>query len=218
MTAKIYRTKTAEYRDQLSELGLKEEWLKPIAERALVAFNSATRHDPKSAAGVSSYNIVVRTLRDVLCPKGWKLKTDNNLEITENELLGISIIVSSGDKGTGNPNKMPKTKNGKGEQTKKIVLQNNIEPTLFEEFEAEHIKEQQISSTWMLLYHIDMKAKQVRMELSLPIEFDYYDTRVSSWKDRIILPTLHFGERTIIKPEEFVEALEPEIKRRSNDR
>ena len=218
MEARIFSPTIGSFNDKLNELGLRAEWLTPISERALLAFNSATPHDPKSAAGVNSYNMAVRTLRDILCPKGWEPKTDNNLEITGNDSIGVSIIVSSGDKGTGNPNKTPKTKNGKGEQTKKVVFQNSMTPSLFPEFDAEHIKELEISSTWMLLYHIDMKAKQVRMELSLPMEIDFYDTRVTSWKERIILPALDFGSRPVIKPEEFVESYEPEIKRKSNDR
>jgi hypothetical protein len=206
------------YNDKLSKLGLKAEWFIPIAERALLAFNSATPHDPKSAAGINCYNMVVRTLRDILCPKGWKSKTEHNLEITLNESTGISIIVSSGDNATGTTT-TPKTKNSKGEQTKKVVLMNRMEPGLFDEYDLKRIKKKKtVSSTWVLLYCIDKNAKQVRMELSLPTEIDYFDTRISSWEVRIPLPTLDFNVAPEIKPEEFVENIEPEIKRKSNDR
>jgi hypothetical protein len=94
-----------------------------------------------------------------------------------------------------------------------------MEPGLFDEYDLKRIKKKKtVSSTWVLLYCIDKNAKQVRMELSLPTEIDYFDTRISSWEVRIPLPTLDFNVAPEIKPEEFVENIEPEIKRKSNDR
>lgn len=208
---------TSENHSALESLGLKHEWLSQICMRALAAFNQATYYDAASAAGIYAYLAAVRAKREILCPQGWQLMRQNNLEMTKNPNDNTAIIVSSGDENTGVRDKIPKTKNPKGSQTKMIVYQNHEPMPLFpslDNLEADEKKAIEIGSTWILLYHIDSVNSQLRMELSLPIEMDVDELRVSGWDTRIILSPIDFNDPVAnleheIRPEYNPE---PEIK------
>lgn len=186
MKAEILKSDQLKVSNTLESLGLKDDWLKIVCQRALFAYNQATQHDAINAAGSYAYFAVVRALRDVLCPKGWCLRREKNLEFTINPTNDVGIIVSSGNKDTGIHNGYPKTKNQKGKQTKGVIAHNQmlIWPELENKFE--------IPTTWILLFHFDTVKQEMRRELSLPIEMDFSELRVSGWNTRIILPPVSF--------------------------
>jgi hypothetical protein len=220
MRQALFTPEEKNFKEKLSEIGLKTEWTKIIADRVLFAFNQATSNDAKSAAGTKAYLEAVRAIRDVLLPKGWKKVQKNNLEITRNKTTGVSLLVSSGNKGTGDKNKTPKTRNTKGEQTKKIVYKNAMELPLFPSFEAKNTRDIHHHHNWFLLYHIDKDKKQMRFEISLPVEMDSFGMRITEWRERIILPAIDFETAPVLVPQEqeFAEDVELEVKRKSNDR
>lgn len=186
----IYTPNTSPQLEIINTLGLKNEWLQEIGKRALAAYNQTTANDAASAAGSYAYFAAVRGTRDILRPQGWEPDVRHNLELTENSESNISIIVSSGDKYTGIESGTPKTKNTKGNQTHKIVSFNANQyrlPTM--EYKVKNIS---LQKTWILLYHVDMKRKEMRIELSLPIKIDIDDLRVSEWHQRIIVPSIDF--------------------------
>ncbi|MGX9727227.1 MAG: hypothetical protein ACTFAK_07880 [Candidatus Electronema sp. VV] len=102
-----------EYEDKLAYFGIKENELREIAEKILTAYRQTTPHDALAAPGEFAYLEGVRSFRNLLCPRGWKKESDNNLELTVSPEKGISIVVSSGNKYTGNENFFPSTKNKK---------------------------------------------------------------------------------------------------------
>ena len=51
----------------------------------------------------------------------------------------------------------------------------------------------------------------MRIEVSLPIEMDFYNTRVESWKKRIILPPVDFNPTPVLDDPDFVSDFEFEI-------
>jgi hypothetical protein len=87
-----------EHEDMLAYVGIKEKELREIGEKILTAYRQATPHDALAAPGEFAYLEGVRSVRNLLCPRGWENKSDNNLELTESPEKGISIVVSSGNK------------------------------------------------------------------------------------------------------------------------
>ncbi len=220
MKAKIFNANDHQYQYQEeleSYTGLRSEWIEEVAEKILTAFNQVTPNDAVCAAGFYSYLTGVRALRDVVCPKGWERLRENNLEITRNPENGVALLVSSGDINTGNKNKTPKTKNPKGEGTKKIVSQNSDGCHLWPEFDEKHTKEVSVGQYWYFLYCVDLNKKQMRTEISLPVGKDFFGSRIDDWKIRIIPPAIDFEPSVVITNPEFAETFDFEIRRKSND-
>lgn len=216
MLTEIITEKNTNYELELTKLGLTESEIQEVGKKIIVAFNQATKNDAASASGIYAYLTAVRALRDLLCPKGWKVVRCHNLETTENKDKTISILVSSGDINTGNPEITPKTKNPKGEQTRKVVYQ-NAKNELFYEFDLKHTSISKIKPFWVFLYRIDKDMEQMRMEISLPIEMDYHGTKIDDWKKRIIISPIDFKPSPVVSEPDFAEDFEFKIKRRSNE-
>ena len=191
MYTNCFIPKTTQQLEKIESLGLKSEWLQDIGRKALAAYNQTTTHDATTAPGSYAYFAAVRALRDILCPEGWQEIVHKNVEMVANPDNGVSIMVSSGNKDTGKENGKPKTKNQKGNQTKKFVSFNNLQrylPTMEQE-----ITNISLSNIWILLFHVDTKKSELRIELSLPIEMDIDDLRVSKWYQRIIIDSIDFS-------------------------
>lgn len=207
---------TSRHFDQLHELGLKNEWLEEVGLKALAAHNQTTTHDALTASGTYAFLETVRALRDILCPKGWEIVRQHNLELTKHPEKNIFIIVSSGTKDTGKEHGHPMTRNPKGRQTKKVVAYNAKLlrlPGMEYNFD---VKEEQ-NIIWMLLYCIDTEKTEMRLEISLPTKMDIDELRVSGWHQRIILPVIKFEPTPTFSNAEFAPEIPFEIKRRINE-
>lgn len=206
------------YQDGLIRLQMKEGWLVEIGGRILTAYTQATPHDALNAAGSFAYFEAVRCMRDIFCPKGWKIESENGLEAIALPDIKVRIIVSSGDQYTGNSDVAPSTKNSKGPQTKKIVNLNAKLRWLFPEMDKPIEQDSGDNATWIFLYHVDMKKNEMRIELSLPVGFDINKEIVQEWKERILLPSIDFdSSANEIIENEFTPEVEFEIKRKAND-
>lgn len=199
---------------ELRKIGIKE--LREIGEKILTAYRRATPHDALAAAGEFAYLEGVCSLRNILCPRGWEKKSDNNLELTVSPEKEISIVVSSGNKYTGNEKILPSTRNKKGKQTRRIVY-SNVEQLHIPGFKK-RTKEQTCYSTWIYLYYIDNKNCEMRMELSLPIQFDK-NLKITNWQKRIILSPIPFDPTStpVILSHKSAPEPEIEIRRRANE-
>ncbi len=207
---------TIEHANSMNDLGFKPEWFKEIGQRVLTSYLQATPNDAVNAAGTYAYLAAVRAVRDILCKNGWEIQRRHNLELTVLTEKEIVLLVSSGDKYTGKEGKEPQTKNPKGTQTQDIVDQNLGQMFLWEKMERKACGDLDKAPTWILLYHVDLKNNEMRMEVSLPISFDLQELKVNGWKKRVILPSIEFD----VTPEEitpdFAPDIEIEIKRRIN--
>lgn len=203
-----------EYKDNLESVGIKEKELREIGEKILTAYRQATPHDALAAPGEFAYLEGVRSFRNLLCPRGWKKESDNNLELTVSPEKGISIVVSSGNKYTGNGKIFPSTKNKKGRQTEKIVY-SNIEQLSIPGFKKRE-KEVAYCSTWIYLYYIDNKKSEMRMELSLPIQLDK-NSKITIWEKRIILQPILFDQAPVVPSLESAPESEIKIRKRANE-
>jgi hypothetical protein len=208
---------TPEHINTMNDLGFELEWFDEIGQRVLTSFLQATPNDAANVAGTYAYLAAVRAVRDILCTNGWEKQREHNLELTVLTEREIVLLVSSGDKYTGHESYKPHTKNPKGTQTQKVVDQ-NYRQRLFpwEKIEPKACMSLDKATTWILLYHIDTKNKEIRMEVSLPISFDIHEFKVNGWEKRVILPSIKFDETPKDITPEFAPESNIEIKLRGN--
>jgi hypothetical protein len=202
--------------DKLRELDLEVGWLIEIGTKALAAYNQTTIHDAVTASGTYAYLETIRTLRDALCPRGWKPIRMHNLELTQHPDKDICILVSSGTEDTGKEHGHPMNKNPKGNKTMEVVSYNADQmrlPTM--EYNFNTRKDQAIY--WMLLYCVDVPKKEMRLELSFPIKMNFDELRIDGWLTRIILPSITFDPAPIVRSPGFAPEIPIEIKRRVNE-
>ncbi|MNU86111.1 hypothetical protein D3C71_758650 [compost metagenome] len=182
----------------LARLGIDQGTLRRAVESGARVYLKATSFHPRTHGGVTAWGETVGILRQELSPFGWKPSDKNGLPVTANGELGISIVVTSGDKETGIETGTPSSNNDKGSATKRFVNSNYdmFEDDQFSVFSSGPID---FHETWVLLYHYDKLAKEVRYELSLPMNLSssgYFD----SWKRRYIFPSISLDEDVIINP------------------
>ncbi|MGY3945474.1 hypothetical protein [Aeromonas tecta] len=187
----------------LARLGIDQGTLRRAVESGARVYLKATSFHPRTHGGVTAWGETVGILRQELSPFGWKQSDKNGLPVTANGGLGISIVVTSGDKETGIETGTPSSNNDKGSATKRFVNSNYdmFEDDKLSVFSSEPID---LHETWVLLYHYDKSKKEVRYELSLPMNLSasgYFD----SWKKRYIFSAISLDEDTIIDPDNKTE-------------
>lgn len=182
----LFETPAAAMR-RLEELGI---GLEPI-QRSVAAGHAAritcTPNDPPFIPGTEGWRLTVRTLREELCPIGWRKADPNNFSLVINDARQINIVVASGDGLTRRRHASPRTKSLKGLYTEAATIRNTIEGDMFPETLSEDLR--RVAAileypTWILLVHIT--DEQYRAELSLPVEME--DDQIVDWKERIFIP------------------------------
>jgi hypothetical protein len=166
---------------RLAALGLTESLLRDAVAYGAQHASSCTRHDPPGLPGYLRWAKTHRDVRDHLVPLGWKVDNTRNYPTVLHPGGQWALGVSSGDEITGrNVEKQPKTRNPKGEVTRQIARRNQP----FFDFLGPEMNE--VRSTWLLLFYLDVVEQEIRVELSLPKTVDG-DGRVSGWITRLIL-------------------------------
>ena len=101
----------------------------------------------------------------------------------------LAICVNTGNEDTGIQDGSPCTRSTKGPQTRQAILENLGQLRLFPATDV--IREGR--TVWILLIHRDMRAREVRAELSQPISISD-EGKVDRWKERIILSSTPFDD------------------------
>jgi len=210
----------------LDELGLQVGELQEAAKANFLAQASCTANDAPTAPGFLGWNASIRAIREFLIPKGWVSKNIKNSPRIVNEENNISIMVATGDEGTGNSFATPKTKSNKGATTKTAVRNNSAQANLFSENVIPHVLPiasvgQSDKSTWVLLVYVhidqanDTPRHFVRSELSLPVGMDD-SGHIAAWGERVILPEITIDPDDLVKDtEEFAPEQEIILKRKA---
>lgn len=182
---------------KVAKLGLNQEILERAIQEGLFQFKKATKLHPVTTGGSRAWEEINASLREQLlkAQAGWNMSHEKGLTLTFNKSLGVTIVVTSGDKHTGLKEGFPRTKNTKGASTQNYVgvnysLFGDTEET-FSVFQEKVDK----TETWVLLYHIDTVLKQVRYELSLPSGMSGSNgkIRIDSWDKRVIFEPVPFN-------------------------
>ncbi len=181
-----------EVSSRLAELGVRAEVLIEAVQRGQAARASCTPNHPAPFAGIYAWAETVASLRELLRTEGWTREDSGNLPLTVNRAKRVSLIVSTGDENTGT-SVSPCTRSSKGPRTESAVTINALQMTLFDvRLRPEDLDESNGKMTFLLLFHFDINASEVRCELSRPVEMNG-EGQVSGWAERIILPTSPLG-------------------------
>jgi hypothetical protein len=213
---KVYST-PEEVPSRLSELGLRQEILCEAVQRGHAARASCTPNHPAPFPGIWAWAETVASLRELLRSEGWTRADSGNLPLTVDPAGRVSLIVSTGDENTGNLHVSPCTRSSKGPRTENAVTVNALQMTLFDvRLRPEDLDESSGKMTFLLLFHSDAEANEVRCELSRPIKMNEVG-QVSGWAERIILPTSPLGGEVVKVPTDVPQTpkVVVKIKRRS---
>jgi hypothetical protein len=193
MRTKIY-SEPAEAPSRLFELGLDQQILLQSVQRGQASWACCTANHPPLYRGIATWAEAVCALREQLVTKGWRRLENGNLPLTVNEAGNIAITVSTGDEQTGQREGSPCTKSSKGPRTASAVTANALQLKLFGDIRLrpEDLESINGQMTWILLFHRDVKAQEVRCELSRPVNMNI-DGHVDGWAERIILRSMPFG-------------------------
>jgi hypothetical protein len=207
-------------RVELKALDLTLDDLLPVGKVWLLTLSNWSPNHPRVYRGLSAWAEGVKTKRDALVPKGWERSEERNYPLTIHPSGGICIALASGDHNTGVADANPSNKIPKGPRTEEIVEQNKVKiqmglfdddvpvlpPSLVQQAKAQRL-------TYILLVYVDMAARVIRSELSLPMNINR-DGLITAWKKRIILSDVPFdGDPTELSGPKTPE-LDIEIKRK----
>lgn len=162
MTALICKAEP-EVSDKLSQLRLNREKLDEVIHAMVAARNGCTPNDVPSAAGYYSWAAGTRRMRELFADDGWTKNEAGQLSTLFNEELGIKVVVSNTDDGTGVEAGMPQNRSQKGAATDRAISRNQM-------FMGAIIDEARDSTSeyWYLCVYAE--GDVVRAELSLPVE------------------------------------------------
>ena len=173
---------------RLAEFGLPIDALQEAAQAGHLSLVSCSDNDPPATRGYMVWALTLRRLREKLIPSGWKRDDSQNFSRTFSEKQKISIIVATGDNGTGRSHLHPRTKSPKGQLTEQAVYRNSWQGTFKGFLPEEETADRPLLEyeTWIFLVYIT--ATEVRAELSLPSNIE--DGNILAWQERILLPPI----------------------------
>jgi hypothetical protein len=190
--------------DRLAELGISVDMVERVVRRANAEANLCTPLDPPIMEGLTRWGRTTRYLREELIPTGWRFDNPRNLARTIHPDGEFAIVATSGDEATGLIDLVPTTRYPKGYATVRAVETNEQLALDFDDLDlgpdadADADADEPIISndmlTWYMLFYKDDEG--FRVELSLPDGI--VDGRITSWVERIVLPTFpHDEDRSI---------------------
>ncbi len=176
---------------RLDALGIDQLALVDSVKEGAAFVLACTKHDALYLPGILGSGKIVRALRDRLIPRGWAYSNPRSYALTTEPGGSFAIAVAGGDASTGRE-ETPTTRSEKGPATRDAIY-GNLQHQLAEvDPQFPRVDKPLTIQTWILLYCIDDHLNEIRMELSLPSGMDH-DGFVTSWRERIILPTEPFG-------------------------
>ena len=184
---------------RLVELGLSRELLFKASLRADAEAKLSTDLDAPTHAGTTRFSRTTRYLREALIPVGWDYDNSRNYCRTIHPTGAFSVVVSSGDQGTGVviSGQSPSTRYPKGEVTVQAVETNmQLVLELGDEFEGPS-QPTPTAVVWYLLQRVT--AGEVFLELSLPTEIE--NGVISKWEERIVLGSVPRDGEPILNDE-----------------
>jgi len=193
-TTIVYQ-RPAEVQERLAQLGIPPEVLREASIAGQSQRQSFTDNDAAIAKGIAGWNAPLRALRDLGYEYDWHRDRSEGLEVALRGDGRFAIAVCTGDDGTGDPDRVPRSKCPKGLYTK-LAVHHNIQ-TLFDFAAAKRAEKQAdvvATLTYVLLVHYSDDG--VACELSLP-KYVNDSGFIAAWAERILLPRLPQEERPL---------------------
>jgi hypothetical protein len=188
---------------KLREMGLVSDDLRDAVKDANAEALECTANDVGNRAGYVRWSSPMRRLGDQYAPKGFKRERPNNFELLVSPDRAFGLTTAPGDHNTGTE-KMPSTRIDRGPITGQAVIGNRHQlrlDTMSAEFGETTMQ------IWLLLAYYDEAAEEVRLELSLPVEFFCKPNSkrgvVTAFESpRLILPSISLAPGANIDDEE----------------
>jgi hypothetical protein len=136
----------------------------------------------------------LRALRDEMAPL-WRPVSSDNVEKTVSPDKLVAIVVWSGNRDTGLAHRHPSSKRPRGGATLKEV-DDNLQCGLFPNDDRGEAGGE-TSATWVLLYYVDERKEEIRVELSMPLRYDH-DGVVRRWGPRLILNAIPLSDQVVV--------------------
>jgi hypothetical protein len=151
-----------------------------------------TANDVVSRAGFLRWSSPLRRLGDIYVPKGFTRERPRNFEILVSPDRAYALTVAPGDHATGTE-RMPSTRIERGPLTGQAVTGNRHQ-IAFDDVDGEFAETLAQMTIWLLLAYYDESAEEIRLELSLPVEFTRTPKSergyVTAFEPRLILPAI----------------------------
>lgn len=144
----------------------KAQWV-DIVKAMVAARGSCTSHNPKASPGYLAWDAGITRMRQIFCREGWESSDDNGVELIVNRDFRRKVTVMNADMGVGDATRSPRNRTEKGPAAERITDLNSQ----LDLFRREHPREVKPDAydLWQLCVFDD--GKEVRAELSRPIEF-----------------------------------------------
>jgi hypothetical protein len=163
---------------------------------------SITANDVRTRNGYVRWATPLRVLGDTFAPDGFERVRPGGFEVLRSSDGAFDITVAAGTSATGIRNRMPQTRIPRGPLTRQAVDFNRGQLRL--DADVVPFGPNEIRSdvpldrlTWLLLHFHEEAASEVRLELSVPVEFvrvrDSDRGIVTAFEPRLILPAIALG-------------------------
>lgn len=175
---------------KLQEMGLVSDDLREAIKDANAEALECTTNDVVSRAGYLRWSSPLRRLGDEYSARGFKRERPNNFELLVSPDRTYALTTAPGDRNTGTE-KMPSTRIDRGPLTAQAVSGNRHQlrlDVMSPDFDKADMK------IWLLLAYYDEAEEEVRLELSLPVEFLAKEKSkrgfVTAFEPRLVLPSI----------------------------
>jgi hypothetical protein len=159
-----------------------------------------TGNDVKGLDGYLRWAVPLRILGDLFAPNGFERRSLGGFEVLRSPDGAFDIAVSRGSNATGVADRMPTTLIERGPLTGQAVDFNRGQLRLDSDVIPFGPNEprpgvQPDRLTWLLLHYFDARESELRLELSVPVEFsrkteDSKKGLVTRFDPRLILPAV----------------------------
>lgn len=185
----------AESTQRLRDLGFtKPELFREGMEVGLTARFSRSKYAPRTAGGYDQWATAVENIREQLSKDGWTEADAANFPRSVNSSQTMAIGLLQGDAATGLRYSTPKTARKKGPATWKVVNKNRQLDLFAKQIPVAVLPKvakkpgSNEPLTYFLLWYLDRKMRQVRLEVSCPHMLE--DGKIAGWIERILLPLI----------------------------
>lgn len=142
--------------------------------------------------GTLMYHFAIAKIRELMAEKNWKPDSVRNLPYAISPDGSVKITTATGDASTGIKGRQGPQLKGKGIMSSVL----NGQLALFDA--DDYLADQQQGKLWYLVFYVDKRQQEIRMELSRP-NFNA-DNQVKGWINRIIMSPVPLQNNQISLP------------------
>lgn len=194
----------ASVRATLDAMGLESNELRAAVLAGYEESSRITPNDVATRAGYIEWATPLRYLGDTYVPRGFKRARPGGFEVLRSPDDAFDVAVTRGNFTTGLEDGMPSTYTTRGPLTGQAIRGNRNQLRLDSNvlsFDRRRVDPVAGPGhwTWLLLHYRDEMLEEIRVELSIPVEFDGSEVEgrrgtVTHFEPRLILPSISVSD------------------------